>query len=133
MLPFTPRLRIAIAYAEGRQPQAVSSLDLLAGIMSLGGGVAVGVLRARGLADSPPLATPSEDRIPDDTPVQYRSCALTALSRATAEAVSRSNQLVGIEHMLVGILMSPSPEVSSLFAEKGVSVEEILADLRKNM
>lgn len=133
MLPFTPRLRIAFAHAEAREPQAVSSLGLLHGIMSLGNGVAVHVLKTKGFTPSEPLATPPGRRTPADASVQYRVCALAALSAAIAEAVSRSNQLVGVEHMLVGILTSPSPEITSLFAEKGINLEEVLSEVRANM
>jgi ATP-dependent Clp protease ATP-binding subunit ClpA len=73
------------------------------------------------------------ERADADTPVGYRACALIALSGAMTEAVRMSHQLVGIEHMLAGILISPSPEVASLFAENGVDLDEVLSDLRKNM
>jgi Clp amino terminal domain, pathogenicity island component len=133
MLPFTPRLRSVFAYAEARQLQGVSSLDLLAGIMSLRGGVADSVLKARGFAESPPLDMPSRNLALDNNPVQYRGCALTALSGAMSESVRAAHQLVGVEHMLVGILISPSTDVSSLFAEKGINLAEVLSAVRKNM
>ena len=133
MLPFTPRLRSAIAYAETRQPQEVSCLALLAGIMSLGGGVAVNILKSRGFPESDPMSASQGDNIADDTPVQYRPCGLTGLSEAITEAVRTSHQLVGVEHMLAGILASPCPEVAALFTQRGVSVDETLSDLRWNM
>jgi hypothetical protein len=133
MLPFSPRLRAAFAYAEGRQLRGVSSLDLLDGIMSLGAGVAVNILKSHGLAEPTPQTPPVGDPVHDNTPVQYRACALTALSGAMTEAVSGAHQLVGIEHMLAGILKAPSPEVVRLFAEKDTTVEEVLSELRDNM
>jgi hypothetical protein len=101
--------------------------------MSLGGGVAVNILKSRGFPESDPMRTAQGDSIADDTPVQYKPCGLTALSGAITEAVKTSHQLVGVEHMLAGILASPCPEVAELFAQKGVSVDETLSDLRRNM
>lgn len=133
MLPFTPRLRTALAYAEFLQPHEVSCLALLAGIMSLGGDVAVNILKSRGFPESVPVGTPQGDRLSEESPVQYRACGLTSLSKAITEAVSRSHQLVGVEHMLVGILTSGCPEVVEHFAQKGVSLDDVLSDLRRNM
>lgn len=133
MLPFTPRLRNAFAYAERRQPLGVSSLDLLAGVMSLGGGAAVNVLKSKGLEESVPIAPAPNEKLTTDTPVQYKRCALKALSGALTEALGMSHQLVGVEHMLAGILVSPSPEISNLFAEKGINLGEALSELRKNI
>lgn len=133
MLPFTPRLRSAIAYAETRQPHEVSCLALLAGIMSLGGGVAVNILKSRGFPESDPISTSPGDHIAGESPVQYRPCALTALSGAITEAVMSSHQRVGVEHMLAGVLTAACSEVAELFAEKGVSLDDTLSDLRKNM
>ena len=136
MLPFTPRFRTAIAHAETRHPHQVSCLDLLAGIISVGSGVAVGLLKSRGFAASDLISTSSGEPIGDPrdpNPVQYELCALTALSRGIDEAVSLSHGLVGIEHMLAGILVSECPEVARAFAERNVSVDETLSELRKNM
>jgi Clp amino terminal domain, pathogenicity island component len=133
MLPFTPRLRTAIAYAETRRPHEVSCLALLAGIMSLGGGVAVNILKSRGFPESGPVSVPPGDQVAGDSPVQYRPCGLAALSGAISEALRTSHQLVGVEHMLAGLLVSACPEVTELFAQKGVSLDETLSELRRNM
>jgi hypothetical protein len=133
MLPFTPRLRRAIAYAEIRQPHEVSCLALLAGIMSLSGGVAVSILKSRGFPESDPISTSPGDHAADDSPVHYRPCGLTALSGAISEALRTSHQLVGVEHMLSGILTSACPEVAELFVQKGVILDETLSNLRRNM
>jgi hypothetical protein len=108
-------------------------LDLLAGIMSLGSGVAVNILKSRGLTESDPIAPTPHDQTQSDRPVQYESCALLALSAAISEALRMSHRLVGVEHMLAGILISSSPEVSSLLTDNGISIAETLSELRKNM
>ncbi len=137
MLPFTPRLRIAIANGETRarnqQRVAVSPLDLLAGILSLGSGVAVNVLKAKGFAESEAAPPASKKGTPADAPMSYTAEALTAVSGAILEAVKRSHQLVGVEHMLVGILIPPSAEVSALLVRKNITPEELLSELRENM
>ena len=137
MLPFTPRLRLAIASAEAlassQQRLEVSPLDLLAGILSLGSGLAVGVLKAKGFTESDGAAAASHQSTLDDTPTSYTAEALTALSGAILEAVSRSHELVGVEHMLVGILTQPSAEISALLAQKNVKREELLSTLRAEM
>jgi hypothetical protein len=133
MLPFTPRLRSAIAYAEAREPHKVSCLALLAGILSLDGGVAVNILKSRGFPESDPMSMSPGDQVTGDSPVQYKPCGLAALSAAISEAPRTSHQLVGVEHMLAGILVSACPEVAELFAQKGVSLDETLSDLHRNM
>jgi ATP-dependent Clp protease ATP-binding subunit ClpA len=136
MLPFTPRLRLAIANAEAlassQERLAVSPADLLAGVLSLGSGVAVGVLKAVGFTerDAAPVArqqdTPADSR-------SYDADALRALSEAFLEAARMSHQLVGIEHMLVGILATPSEEISAIFRQKNIKLEELLSTLRSEM
>lgn len=137
MLPFTPRLRLAIASAEAlassQQRHKVSPLDLLAGILSLGNGLAVGVLTARGLTQSDAApATPHKSTLAD-TPTAYTADALSALSGAMLEAVRVSHDLVGVEHMLVGILTQPSAEISNLLAQKHIKRKELLSSLRAEM
>lgn len=137
MLPFTSRLRLAIASAEalasGEQRRDVSPSDLLAGILSLGGGLAVGVLRARGFTESDAAPPASDQSTLADTPTSYTAEALTALSGAMLEAVNRSNQLVGVEHMLVGILTQPSAEIWTLLAQRNIKREQLLSSLRAEM
>ncbi len=137
MLPFTPRLRLALASAEAlagrRQRLEVSPLDLFAGVLSLGSGLAVGVLKARGFTESDAAQPASQQSTLADTPRSYTAEALTALSGAMLEAVRMSHELVGIEHMLVGILTQPSPEISAVLAQKNIKREELLSGLRAQM
>ena len=134
MLPFSPRLRIALATAEalakGEGRQAATCADIVAGIVSLSGGVADNLLRARGFSASVaavPLTTLSHD------PTAYSVGSLEALSRAIAEAADRSHELVGVEDMLVGLLSPPSAETSALFARRGLNLEELLSEVRRQM
>jgi len=135
MLPFSPRLRIALATAEvlarDQQGGAVSCSDLIAGIVSLSGGVADNLLKARGFSESRVAAVPSGAF--DHDPVPYTVEALRALSGAMLEAVSRSRQLVGLEDLLVGILAPPSTEISTLLARRKINLEELLLEVRAQM
>jgi ATP-dependent Clp protease ATP-binding subunit ClpA len=132
MLPFTPRLIRAIACAEARQPHDVSCLDLLFGIMSLEGGVSVNILKSRGFPTSN-LMSASEDVKTASGPMQYRSCGLISLSQAINEASNSNHQIVGVEHLLAGILTSSCPEIKDLFTEKDINLDETLSELRNNM
>ena len=134
MLPFSPRLRIALATAEeiakGEQLREVSCLDILRGISSLTGGVADGLLRIRGLSwnvtSVPWQSVNHESRA-------YAEESLGALSAAIQDAAGRSHQLIGVEDMLLGILSSPSAEISRVFGEKNVNVEELISEVRKQI
>jgi ATP-dependent Clp protease ATP-binding subunit ClpA len=135
MLPFSPRLKIALATAEmlakSEQRLAVTCSDLLAGILSLDGGVADNLLKARGFS-APSVAAVKIDTLSHDRE-QYTTESLRALSSAMMEASNRSHQLVGIEDMLVGLLTSPSAEISALLAGKSVRSEDLLSALRAEM
>ena len=134
MLPFSPRLRIALATAElvakEQQRPAVRCSDIMAGIVSLAGGVADNLLRARGFScpvPAVPLTAVNHD------PVSYSIGSLRAFSGAMHEAASRSRGLVGNEDMLVGILSTPDGEITALLAKKSVNVEELLSEVRRQM
>jgi hypothetical protein len=134
MLPFSPRLRIALATAEAvatdQQRREVTCSDIVSGIASLTGGVADNLLKARGF--SAPRAAVPVGALNHD-PMAYTIESLRALSGAMLEAASRSRELVGIEDMLVGILSPPSAEVSALLAEKKVNPEELVSEVRRQM
>ncbi len=129
MLPFTPRLRSVFAYAEAQDSDGVSSLDLLDGILALDGGVAFNLLTTKGFVPVASVAGPRSD----ESPIAWNACALTALAGAVEEAVRMSHQLVGVEHMLAGILKSPSPELAATLTQKGVRSDELLSDLRREL
>jgi hypothetical protein len=134
VLPFSPRLRIALATAEavarGRQSRAVACSDIVQGIVSLAGVVADNLLKARGF--TPSIAAVPVTAINHD-PMAYNLESLRALSSAILEAANRSHELVGIEDMLVGLLSPPSAEISALLAKNNVNLEELLSEVRKEM
>ena len=134
MLPFSPRLRIALATAEeiakGEHRREVTCLDILRGISSLTGGVADGLLKARGFS-SKVAAVPWYSV--NHEPRAYADESLRALSAAMQDAAGGSRQLIGIEDMLLGMLSSPSTEISRAFGEKNVNVEELISEVRKQM
>src|SRR5216683_5523639 len=133
MLPFSPRLRIALATAEAcakhEQRRDVTCTDIITGIVSLTGGVAANLLKTRGFQPGtvPPVPL---DKLEHE--VQgYSAEALRALSAAIQDAASRSHTLVGIEDMLIGILSPPGAEIAELFRKKNISPEELLSEVRK--
>jgi ATP-dependent Clp protease ATP-binding subunit ClpA len=135
MLPFSPRLRIALATSEAcakdGQRREVTCKDILSGIVSLTGGVADNLLKARGFK---PGATPAVPLDKLDHEVRgYSGEALRALAAAMQDAASRSRTLVGIEDMLIGILSPPSAEIEDLFKTMNISTEDLLSEVRKQI
>ena len=131
MMPFSPRLRIALATAEACAKDDVTCADIIAGIVSLAGGVADNLLKARGFQPGP---TPAVQLDKLDHEVRaYSADALRALSTAMQDAASRSRTLVGIEDMLIGILSPPCAEIAQLLREKNVSPEELLSEIRREI
>jgi hypothetical protein len=135
MLPFSPRLRIALATAEAVAKQGqrhhLTCADIITGIVSLTGGVADNLLKMRGFqpGNAPPVPLEKLDH-----EVQgYSAEALGALSAAIQDAASRSHTLVGVEDMLIGILSPPGPEIAELFRKKNISPEELLSEVRKQI
>ena len=136
MLPFTPRLRIALAtaeeYAKSEQRRDVSCHDIINGIVSLNDcGVATSLLKQSGFQPGAILRVP-QDKLNHEV-TSYSLDALRALSAAMEDAVSRSYTLIGTEDMLIGILSPPSAEISGLFKQKDINIEELLADVRKQL
>lgn len=135
MLPFTPRLRIALATAEAcakhEQRRDLTCTDIITGIVSLKGGVADTLLRARGFlpGNEPPVPL---DKLDHDFQ-GYSAEALRALSAAMQDAASRSHTLVGTEDMLIGILSPPGAEIAELFRKNNISPEELLSEVRKQI
>jgi len=135
MLPFSPRLRIALATAEecakDEQRHEVTCIDIINGIVTLSGGVAGNLLKTRGFQPGhvPPVPL---DKLNHEVR-GYSTEALRALSAALHDAASRSHTLVGIEDMLIGILSPPSAEIAELFQKKNISPEELLSEVRKHI
>jgi ATP-dependent Clp protease ATP-binding subunit ClpA len=134
MLPFSPRLRIALATAEAiakdQQRRAVTCVDILCGITSLTGGVADNLLKAKGF--SCPIPAVSAESLNHES-TAYSVDALQALSAAMVDAAGRSHTLIGIEDMLIGILSPPSPEISRVFAAKNINADELRSEVRKQI
>ena len=135
MLPFSPRLRIALATAElcakHEQRREVTCADIIAGIVSLTGGVADNLLKARGFQQGIVPPVPLEKL--DHESKGYSVEALRAVSAAMHDAASRSHTLVGIEDMLIGILSPPCAEIAQLFREKNTNPEELLSEVRRQI
>ena|SRR2546426_171139 len=135
MLPFSPRLRIALAtaeaYAKHEQRRDVTCMDIITGIVSLTGGVADNLLKARGFQPGTMSPVPL-DKL-DHEVRGYSVEALRARSAGMQDAAGRSRTLVGIEDMLIGILSPPCAEIAHLFREKNISPQELLSEVRKQI
>jgi hypothetical protein len=106
-------------------------MDIITGIVSLTGGVADTLLKARGFQPGtvPPVPL---DKL-DHEVRAYSVEALRAVSTAMQDAASRSRTLVGIEDMLIGILSPPCADIARVFAEKNINVEDLVSEVRKQM
>jgi hypothetical protein len=121
-------LSTAEAYAKREQRRDVTCMDIITGIVSLTGGVADNLLKARGFQPGtvPPVPL---DKL-DHEVRGYSVEALQALSAAIQDAASRSRTLVGIDDMLIGVLSPPCAEIAELFRAKSISPEELLLEVR---
>jgi ATP-dependent Clp protease ATP-binding subunit ClpA len=135
MLPFSPRLRIALATAEAcakhEQRHDVTCTDIITGIVSLTGGVADNLLKARGFQPGTVAPVPL-DKL-DHEVRTYSIEALRALSAAMHGAAGRSHTLVGIKDMLIGMLSPPCTEIAELFRKKNVNPEELLSEVQEEI
>jgi len=137
MLPFTPRLSAALsnAYAlamsEGRQ--VISDIHMLYGIVSLGSGVAANVLMRNGVDASLFCDASPEPPSQSDGSWPYSRNALAALSASIREAITVSHELVGVEHLLLGLLSSPSNGMTEFSRQHRINVEKIVSIVRSEI
>ena len=106
-------------------------MDIIIGIVSLEGGVADGLLRAKGFLPGNVWPVPMESL--DHEVRGYSVDALRAISAAIEYAASRSYTIVGIEDMLIGILTPPCTEIEEQFRTKNISPEELLTEVRSEL
>jgi ATP-dependent Clp protease ATP-binding subunit ClpC len=103
----TARARTALQHASEHARGAVTSADILGGLLTEGTNLAVRLLPALGLdaaALSRDLTRAPETE--DDAP-RYSGPAAAALELALAEAVGLGHNYVGGEHLLLGLLAEP--------------------------
>jgi ATP-dependent Clp protease ATP-binding subunit ClpC len=144
-LNFTPRALQVCALAKKEadrfSQKIVGTEHLLLGLLKLGQGVAVNVLRKIGVdlatvrlaAEKEAALLPKEDEI-DNVP--YTLAVKKVLNSAQQEAKALRHTYVGTEHILLGLLREGNNASVCILKKLGVNIEqtrqEILAELNPN-
>jgi len=138
----SPRCRKALNYAQeslSRFGHAhMSSAHLILGLLTLQGGVADNVLRKFGLSVQSvegylsSRRTSAEESTTQDGVALGRS-ALSVFERAEALARARQFTILGIEHLLLGILAEESGEAVELFASAHIDRERMRRTLQEGI
>jgi len=131
---FTPRCSRSIENAKASLMRFnhthITSAHLVLGLLELGGGVAVNVLRNFGLSVevvenylSTRRSSP-DDAMAQDTSPTAKSAQI-AFQRAEAQAAKLGHTYVGTEHLLLAILVEDAGEAVDLFASLHVDKKAI--------
>jgi len=139
---FTPRVLTALQYAQSQSRElgihAVAALHVLAGLLSLGSGVAVNVLQQHGVTLDRVQTAIKQVYLPGEpadasTNILYTVAAHDILSNAHQEAQKMNHTLTGTEHLLLAILRSDANSLSVFFKAVGVDraalIEIVLNEL----
>jgi len=132
---FTPRVIKALeaAQTESREQgvASVGALQLLAGLLTLGDGVAVNVLQRRGVTLErvqtaiKQVCAPGEP-VKTSVNIPYTVAAHDILASAHQEALKMDHTFTGAEHLLLAILQSDSTSLSDFFKAAGVDREALI-------
>ncbi|WP_433075635.1 Clp protease N-terminal domain-containing protein [Dactylosporangium sp. CA-052675] len=114
---WTARARTALRLATQRTDSAVTTADVLHGVLTEGTNLAVRLLPPLGDA---PLG-------PEDAVPQWSGPALAALELAHAEAAGLGHNYVGCEHLLLGLLAEPSGRAGEFLRARGLDLASFRA------
>ncbi len=139
---FTPRVMKALAAAQTESRKqglaSVGALQLLAGLLTLGDGVAVNVLQRRGVTlervrtEIKKVCRPGGTSSPLGS-ILYTVAAHDILSFAHQEARKMNYTLTGAEHLLLAILRSDSTSLSDFFKDASVDREALIEIVLKEI
>ncbi|MEH1017642.1 Clp protease N-terminal domain-containing protein [Micromonospora sp. CPCC 206060] len=124
---FTARTRTALRLAidqAATTDTAVSTADLLTGLLTEGNNLALHILHAMEV-DPTPLAhdldrhTPNE---PGGQPGRFTTPATNALELAVTEATALGHNYVGTEHLLLGLTAEPDGAAGQLLRARGLEL-----------
>ncbi len=143
---FTPRtqetIRLAQEEAKRLRHHFTGSEHLLLGLVKLGGGVAVNVLRKQGVDFErlcvvvEQLAFPIEYSSPNPAvPIMppLTPAALRALSHAQQEASALKHTYVGTEHVLLGLLHEEAGTAAKLLKDLGLQLLPLRMEILKEL
>ncbi len=139
---FTPRvikaLQAAQEEARGLGLSKVGALQVLAGLLTLGDGVAVNMLHRQGVTLErvrKEIKPARETRAPEDVPVTlpYSLNAHELLGLAHQEAKKVQHTFTGAEHLLLAILQSEAGSLADFFKDAGVDRERMKAAVMEEL
>ena len=137
MTILTPRSEHVVQYARSlarsRANESVSALHLLYGVLRFGEGPAPGVLESHGLVGTDFTPSPLVIETPSEESLPYSDCGKKALSAAELVVSELNHSCIGVEHLLLGILRTPSADVSAMLRSKNIDSDEIVADVMKEL
>jgi ATP-dependent Clp protease ATP-binding subunit ClpC len=110
---FTPNARQAVVYAHDVASEQIGTRELIAGLQREHDGIAARALRELGLPEPPaPIPRSGSGQMPFTNPARL------ALEEATAEADRLGHQLIGTEHVLLGVLMHLEDDARGLVPDR---------------
>jgi hypothetical protein len=135
---FTPRGQQALELARKEAARLghsyVGTEHLLLGLMELGGGVAVNVLRSRGLTlenvrqEVERHVAPGPGLLPAER-IPFTPRARQVLALAAREASRLRHSYVGIEHILLGLMRARDGVAARILTQLGVQFEQVQSEI----
>jgi ATP-dependent Clp protease ATP-binding subunit ClpA len=121
-------LRLAISAAGERGSAEVGTRDLLLGMLTEGGNLALHVLRSM---DVDPAAVLRDVRqlpaagAPGGSAATFSATAANALELTVVEALTLGHNYVGCEHLLLGLVAEPAGAAGELLRGLGVETRQV--------
>jgi ATP-dependent Clp protease ATP-binding subunit ClpC len=120
-------LKLAISAARDRGAAEVGTRDLLLGMLTEGGNLALHVLRSMDVDPAAVLRDvrqlPSEAR--NESASRFSPTAANALELTVVEALTLGHNYVGCEHLLLGLVAEPDGAAGELLRGLGVEVRQV--------
>lgn len=120
---FTGRLVMALSLAAERAKSAGASVvttgDLLSGLLTEGGNLALQILTAMDVAPASLTAPATPEPGPAEPGLRFSTPAAVALELAVGEAVGFGHNYVGCEHLIVALAGEPDGAAGELLRSRG--------------
>ncbi len=112
-------LTLAADRAKTTGGAAVTTGDLLAGMLAEGGNLALQILTAMDVPPTSLTAPSAAEPRPDGAGLRFSTPAAVALELAVAEAVGFGHNYVGCEHLLIALAAEPEGAAGDLLRSRG--------------
>jgi ATP-dependent Clp protease ATP-binding subunit ClpC len=112
-------LTLATDRAKATGGAAVTTGDLVAGLLAEGGNLALQILTAMDVPPGSLTAPSAAEPRPDGDGLRFSTPAAIALELAVGEAVGFGHNYVGCEHLLIGLAAEPAGAAGDLLRSRG--------------